>query len=264
MLPSFPKNMQQIILGLGCFWGAERLFWRLAGVHVTAVGYAGGQTPHPTYEEVCSGQTGHTEAVLVVFDPKKQTLENLLQVFWQTHDPTQGYRQGNDQGTQYRSVIYATDQNQLSFVKNSAETYQTALTFSGFDKRDVQSEKNTTGLETTEAHFSNTSAALVRSTIQPVNNNIHFIEGCFPQTWSAAMDQMTFALVHLDADLYAPTKAGLEQFYPRLNAGGLVVIHDYNAWFGARTAVDEYCQENSLVPIPMPDKSGSCIILKPS
>ncbi len=134
MLPSFPKNMQQIILGLGCFWGAERLFWRLAGVHVTAVGYAGGQTPHPTYEEVCSGQTGHTEAVLVVFDPKKQTLENLLQVFWQTHDPTQGYRQGNDQGTQYRSVIYATDQNQLSFVKNSAETYQTALTFSGFDK----------------------------------------------------------------------------------------------------------------------------------
>lgn len=137
-------------------------------------------------------------------------------------------------------------------------------TFSGFDKRDVQSEKNTTGLETTEAHFSNTSAALVRSTIQPVNNNIHFIEGCFPQTWSAAMDQMTFALVHLDADLYAPTKAGLEQFYPRLNAGGLVVIHDYNAWFGARTAVDEYCQENSLVPIPMPDKSGSCIILKPS
>ncbi|MDA7744683.1 TylF/MycF family methyltransferase [bacterium] len=137
-------------------------------------------------------------------------------------------------------------------------------TFSGFDKRDVQSEKNTTGLETTEAHFSNTNMELVRSAIQPVNNNIHFIEGYFPQTWSAALDQMTFALVHLDADLYAPTKAGLEQFYPRLNAGGLVIIHDYNAWFGARTAVDEYCKENALVPIPMPDKSGSCIILKPS
>ena len=106
LLPPFPVTMQQIIFGLGCFWGAERLFWTMPGVHVTAVGYAGGRTPHPTYEEVCSGQTGHSEVVLVVFDPKKIKLGQLLQNFWQAHDPTQGYRQGNDRGTQYRSAIF--------------------------------------------------------------------------------------------------------------------------------------------------------------
>jgi len=126
--------MQQIIFGLGCFWGAERLFWKLPGVHVTAVGYAGGRTPHPTYEEVCSGQTGHTEVVLVVFDPKKLALGHLLQTFWQAHDPTQGFRQGNDRGTQYRSAIFAADQRQLKQIIDSAAVYQQALGAAGFGK----------------------------------------------------------------------------------------------------------------------------------
>jgi peptide-methionine (S)-S-oxide reductase len=134
MLPPFEETMQQIIFGLGCFWGAERLFWTLPGVHVTAVGYAGGRTPHPTYEEVCSGQTGHTEVVLVVFDPQRQSLGNLLQTFWQAHDPTQGFRQGNDRGTQYRSTIFATDDAQLDQVTESANAFQKALTAAGFGK----------------------------------------------------------------------------------------------------------------------------------
>lgn len=134
MSPPFAKTMQQIIFGLGCFWGAERLFWTLPGVHVTAVGYAGGRTPHPTYEEVCSGQTGHTEVVLVVFDPQRQSLGNLLQTFWQAHDPTQGFRQGNDRGTQYRSAIFATDDAQLYQVTESANAFQKALTAAGFGK----------------------------------------------------------------------------------------------------------------------------------
>ena len=134
MSPPFAENMQQIILGLGCFWGAERLFWTLPGVYVTAVGYAGGRTPHPTYEEVCSGQTGHTEVVLVVFDPKRQSLGNLLQAFWQAHDPTQGFRQGNDRGTQYRSAIFTTDDAQLDQVTESANAFQTALTAAGYGK----------------------------------------------------------------------------------------------------------------------------------
>ena len=134
MSPPFAENMQQIIFGLGCFWGAERLFWTLPGVHVTAVGYAGGRTPHPTYEEVCSGQTGHTEVVLVVFDPQRQSLGNLLQTFWQAHDPTQGFRQGNDRGTQYRSAIFATDDAQLYQVTESANAFQKALTAAGFGK----------------------------------------------------------------------------------------------------------------------------------
>ena len=134
MSPPFAETMQQIILGLGCFWGAERLFWTLPGVHVTAVGYAGGRTPHPTYEEVCSGQTGHTEVVLVVFDPQRQSLGNLLQTFWQAHDPTQGFRQGNDRGTQYRSAIFATDDAQLDQVTESANAFQKALTAAGFGK----------------------------------------------------------------------------------------------------------------------------------
>ena len=134
MSPPFAETMQQIIFGLGCFWGAERLFWTLPGVHVTAVGYAGGRTPHPTYEEVCSGQTGHTEVVLVVFDPQRQSLGNLLQTFWQAHDPTQGFRQGNDCGTQYRSAIFATDDAQLYQVTESANAFQKALTAAGFGK----------------------------------------------------------------------------------------------------------------------------------
>src|SRR5688500_5789264 len=104
--PPFPEGMQQAVFGLGCFWGAERKFWETPGVFTTAVGYAGGYTPNPSYEEVCSGRTGHTEAVLVVFDPAKVTYDQLLQVFWEAHDPTQGMRQGNDQATQYRSAIY--------------------------------------------------------------------------------------------------------------------------------------------------------------
>ena len=134
MSPPFAETMQQIIFGLGCFWGAERLFWTLPGVHVTAVGYAGGRTPHPTYEEVCSGQTGHTEVVLVVFDPQRQSLGNLLQTFWQAHDPTQGFRQGYDRGTQYRSAIFATDDAQLYQVTESANAFQKALTAAGFGK----------------------------------------------------------------------------------------------------------------------------------
>ena len=134
MSPPFAETMQQINFGLGCFWGAERLFWTLPGVHVTAVGYAGGRTPHPTYEEVCSGQTGHTEVVLVVFDPQRQSLGNLLQTFWQAHDPTQGFRQGNDRGTQYRSAIFATDDAQLDQVTESANAFQKALTAAGFGK----------------------------------------------------------------------------------------------------------------------------------
>jgi peptide-methionine (S)-S-oxide reductase len=132
--PPFAETMQHIIFGLGCFWGAERLFWALPGVHVTAVGYAGGRTPHPTYEEVCSGQTGHTEVVLVVFDPELQSLDNLLQIFWQAHDPTQGFRQGNDRGTQYRSAIFATDDAQLDQVTESANGFQKALTAAGYGK----------------------------------------------------------------------------------------------------------------------------------
>ena len=105
-MPPFPAGYAKIVLGLGCFWGAERLFWQLEGVYTTAVGYAGGLTPNPTYEEVCSGQTGHTEAVIVVYDPAVINLETILRVFWEEHDPTQGFRQGNDMGTQYRSAIF--------------------------------------------------------------------------------------------------------------------------------------------------------------
>ena len=134
MLPPFPKNTQHVIFGLGCFWGAERLFWTLPGVCITAVGYAGGRTPHPTYEEVCSGQTGHTEVALVVFKTQQQSLDNLLKIFWQAHDPTQGFRQGNDRGTQYRSAVFASDALHLDKVAQSASAYQKALNAAGYGK----------------------------------------------------------------------------------------------------------------------------------
>ena len=129
--PPFPDGLQTAIFGLGCFWGAERLFWRLDGVYSTAVGYSGGFTPNPTYEEVCGGMTGHTEAVLVVFDPTKISYADLLKVFFEEHDPTQGMRQGNDFGTQYRSAIYYTDDDQKRIAEEVLNTYQDALTTSG-------------------------------------------------------------------------------------------------------------------------------------
>ena len=127
----FPDNMQQAVFGLGCFWGAERRFWQTEGVYTTAVGYAGGITPNPTYEEVCSGNTGHTEVVLVVFDPVFVSYSQLLKVFWESHDPTQGMRQGNDIGTQYRSAIYTLDDAQQSAARQSLAAYQAELTAAG-------------------------------------------------------------------------------------------------------------------------------------
>ena len=119
----WPANLQVAYFGMGCFWGAERLFWRLPGVYSTSVGYQGGYTPNPTYEETCTGQTGHTEAVQVVYDPTKIQYADLLKVFWENHDPTQGYRQGNDVGTQYRSAIYATTPEQLAEARASREAF---------------------------------------------------------------------------------------------------------------------------------------------
>jgi peptide-methionine (S)-S-oxide reductase len=131
MQPPFPAGTEQIVLGLGCFWGAERLFWELDGVVVTAVGYAGGITPNPTYEETCTGRTGHAEVVLVVYDPARVTLESLLGAFWEAHDPTQGMRQGNDLGTQYRSTIYTTNEKQQAMAERSRDEYQAALQAQG-------------------------------------------------------------------------------------------------------------------------------------
>jgi peptide-methionine (S)-S-oxide reductase len=132
IVPPFPAGLERAIFGLGCFWGAEKLFWNIPGVYSTAVGYAGGETKNPTYEEVCSGVTNHTEAVLVVFDPKRVSYEQLLKAFWEGHDPTQGMRQGNDSGTQYRSAIYATDDLQLSTAINSKEMFEKELLKKGF------------------------------------------------------------------------------------------------------------------------------------
>jgi len=128
LTPPFPDGLEQVVLGLGCFWGAERIFWELDGVYTTAVGYAGGFTPNPTYEEVCSGRTGHTEVVLVVFDPQVVSLETIMKTFWEAHDPTQGMRQGNDVGTQYRSAVYLTDPAQRAVVEATRDRYQQALT----------------------------------------------------------------------------------------------------------------------------------------
>lgn len=131
-LPPFPTGMSSILFGMGCFWGVERLFWTQPGVYVTAAGYAGGETENPTYEEVCSGQTNHTEVVLVVFDQSVVSLEKMLQVFWEGHDPTQGMRQGNDRGTQYRSAIFVNDKQMLEPVERSRDAYQTKLLDNGF------------------------------------------------------------------------------------------------------------------------------------
>ena len=134
MTPPFSEEMDSLVVGMGCFWGAERFFWELDGVWVTAVGYSGGHTPNPTYEEVCSGLTGHAEVVLVVFQKELLDLKDLLKVFWESHDPTQGMRQGNDIGTQYRSGIWVTDQEQLVEADESLKAYEGALLDSGFDE----------------------------------------------------------------------------------------------------------------------------------
>ncbi|MEY2552797.1 MAG: peptide-methionine (S)-S-oxide reductase [Ilumatobacteraceae bacterium] len=128
----WPEGYETVVVGLGCFWGAERKFWQTDGVYTTAVGYAGGFTPNPTYEETCSGLTGHTEAVLVVFDPSRVSFDQLLKVFWENHDPTQGMRQGNDVGSQYRSAIYYTSEAQRSAIESSLATYQQRLGDAGF------------------------------------------------------------------------------------------------------------------------------------
>ncbi len=130
--PPFPAGLETIVFGLGCFWGAERKFWQIPGVFTTAAGYAGGHTPNPTYEEVCSGMTGHAEVVLVVFDPTRCFLDTLLKVFWESHDPTQGMRQGNDVGTQYRSAIYASSPSQRAKAEASRDAYQQVLSASGY------------------------------------------------------------------------------------------------------------------------------------
>ncbi|MEL7008429.1 MAG: peptide-methionine (S)-S-oxide reductase MsrA [Cyanobacteria bacterium J06588_4] len=131
--PPFPAGMEQAVFGLGCFWGAERKFWQQDGVYTTAVGYAAGHTPNPTYKEVCSGMTGHNEVVLVVFDPEKISYEELLKVFWESHNPTQGMRQGNDRGTQYRSGIYTYTPEQKKLAEASLEAYQQELSKAGYD-----------------------------------------------------------------------------------------------------------------------------------
>jgi peptide-methionine (S)-S-oxide reductase len=130
----YPDGMEKAVFGLGCFWGAERVFWQAPGVWVTAVGYAGGSTPNPTYEEVCSGRTGHTEAVLVVYDPKLTSYEALLKLFWESHDPTQGMRQGNDVGTQYRSAIYTFSPEQQAAAESSRQAYEGQLGAAGLGK----------------------------------------------------------------------------------------------------------------------------------
>lgn len=131
LVPPFPEGLERAVFGMGCFWGAERMFWEAGGVYTTAVGYAGGHTPNPTYQEVCSGRTGHAEVVLVVFDPEVASYDAMLKLFWEGHDPTQGMRQGNDVGTQYRSAIYWHDEVQRQAAEASLAAYQRALLGSG-------------------------------------------------------------------------------------------------------------------------------------
>ena len=144
MIPPFSEEMDSLVVGMGCFWGAERFFWELDGVWVTAVGYSGGHTPNPTYEEVCSGLTGHAEVVLVVFQKESLDFKDLLKVFWESHDPTQGMRQGNDIGTQYRSGIWVTDQEQLVEAEESLKAYEESLLAAGFEeiKTTVEIQEN--------------------------------------------------------------------------------------------------------------------------
>jgi peptide-methionine (S)-S-oxide reductase len=130
--PPFPAGLQTAVVGMGCFWGAERVFWQAEGVYTTAVGYAGGYTPNPTYEETCSGKTGHTEAVLVVFDPAKITYEEILKLFWEGHDPTQAMRQGNDVGSQYRSAVYTTSPEQVAAVEATRAAFGERLKEKGY------------------------------------------------------------------------------------------------------------------------------------
>jgi peptide-methionine (S)-S-oxide reductase len=132
LTPPFPEGLETAVFAMGCFWGAERTFWRILGVYSTAVGYAGGVSPNPTYDEACSGLTGHTEAVLVVFDPAKVSYEQLLKVFWESHDPTQGMRQGNDFGTQYRSAIYTYSAEQAEAALRTRDAFQPSLTAAGY------------------------------------------------------------------------------------------------------------------------------------
>jgi peptide-methionine (S)-S-oxide reductase len=132
MKPPFPEGFQRVVVGMGCFWGAEKVFWQAPGVYTTAVGYAGGFTPNPTYGEVCSGSTGHTEAVLVVFDPAQTSLMEILRLFWENHDPTEGMRQGNDVGTQYRSAIYYTGDDQAAEALASRDAYAEKLKAAGY------------------------------------------------------------------------------------------------------------------------------------
>jgi peptide-methionine (S)-S-oxide reductase len=132
--PPFPAGLEQAIFGMGCFWGAERKFWEAPGVYSTAVGYAGGYTPNATYKEVCSGMTGHAEVVLVVFDPAKTSYDEMLRIFWENHDPTQGMRQGNDVGTQYRSAIYTTSAEQRRAAEASRAAFQDRLTTAGYGR----------------------------------------------------------------------------------------------------------------------------------
>ena len=132
LAPPYPEGTEQVLFGMGCFWGAEKAFWNVEGVWVTAVGYSGGTTPNPTYEEVCSGLTGQNEVVLVVYDPRKLPFEELLRVFWEGHDPTQGMRQGNDVGTQYRSAIYAATQEQIAAAEASRKAYEKHLEAAGY------------------------------------------------------------------------------------------------------------------------------------
>ncbi len=141
--PPFPEGMQSLVVGMGCFWGAERIFWQAPGVYTTAVGYAGGYTPNPTYEEVCSGLTGHTEVVLVVFDPAVISQEEVLRLFWEGHDPTQGMRQGNDMGTQYRSAVYVADDAQREAALATRDAFGARLKEAGYGE--ITTEIETAG-----------------------------------------------------------------------------------------------------------------------
>ena len=160
--PPFPEGLEQAVFGLGCFWGAERKFWQTEGVHTTAVGYAGGITPNPTYEEVCTGRTGHNEAVLVVFDPKRLSYEELLKVFFESHDPTQGMRQGNDVGTQYRSGIYVYNEVQARAAEAAKRAYDQALKAKGFDP--ITTEEFRTGAYLNTISILSPNVSLVPST----------------------------------------------------------------------------------------------------